>query len=62
MKYTVVGYFSDNDQAFVDLTDASDPQAAVEAILTVRESEHGDSDNIVILEVFEGHHMGVLDK
>lgn len=51
-KYTVVGYYVDNSQPYVGWVNSESPQdASLEVPVEV-----------VVVEVFEGHHKGCLDN
>ena len=55
--WTVVGYYTDNRQPWVEFALGNTPQEAVaDAISKVQES----ADNLVIVEVFKGNHQGQL--
>lgn len=54
--YTVVGYYGDNDQPFVAHVKTDSPEAAVKASW----GETDSPSDLVVVEVFEGHHQGVL--
>ena len=62
-KYTVVGMYADNQQPWVQHVKADDPQAAAaegcRSLMTDPEVV-ADEDNLFVVEVFEGHHMGCL--
>lgn len=51
--YTVVGIFTDNDQAFVDFYSASSPQEALERAET-------QNDDLVVVHVCVGIHYGLV--
>ena len=68
-SYTVVGYWTDNDQPIVEHVSALTPQKAIEAAkaeILSRETVVDDVDfitpNTRWVEVFEGHHHGVLSN
>lgn len=56
-KYTVVGFYSDDGQLFVDHRIASSPQEAVFKTKLYRKD-----CGIAVVEVFEGHIRGVLEN
>ena len=56
MKYTVVGYWRDNNQPWVEWAEAETPKEAAQKAVSGAES----SDDLVVVDVFEGHHMGKL--
>ena len=65
--YTVVGYWTDNDQPIVEQVEAPTPQeaiAAAKAQILSRETVVDDVDfitpNTRWVEVFDGHQFGVL--
>jgi hypothetical protein len=53
-KYTVVGFYADNDQVFVEHTKANSPETAV-LFATANLSSKP-----VIVDVFNGHLKGLL--
>lgn len=55
-KYTVIGYYADNDQPFVDWVSAKDPSAAAAKALRLKDENYAPR----IVEVLKGHHKGVL--
>lgn len=59
-KYTVIGFYRDNEQPFIQHVTAKDPKAAaVVAVCSLSLEEDYDGD-LNVVEVLEGHHMGVL--
>lgn len=53
-KYTVVGFFLDNDQPYVAHVATRDKSLAIDA------ARRQASSDVAIVEAFEGHHMGIL--
>jgi hypothetical protein len=61
MKFTVVGFYSDNMQPFVGWVEAKTPQLATDATVKQLGGSRGDNyDNFVFVEVFRGHRKGQL--
>jgi len=59
MKYTVVGYFLDNNQVWIEHVLANDWMDAFrQAIKQIKLVSKQPADNIMIVEVFNGHHKG----
>lgn len=63
-KYTVVGYYEDNGQIWVEYAVAENSSQAVIYAVKALESRNEDCldrANICIVEVFEGHNPGLTD-
>ena len=58
MHFTVVGYFEDNNQPWVDHVAASDVQAAMVAAVQKGVERGNDAGNMVVVEVFYGYRFG----
>ena len=58
MKYTVIGYYEDNSQPFVAHVIAATPQIACHK--AVRSIHKDIRYTLRIVDVFSGHHRGVL--
>jgi len=56
--YTVVGFWSDNMQPWVDFTKASNAQEA--AAQVVAELGEGNTDNLIVVEAFPGRQKAEL--
>jgi hypothetical protein len=56
-KYTVIGYYLDNNQPFMDWVEARDPKSAVRKARKFR-SDHA----LGIVEVIKGNHKGCLSN
>lgn len=54
-RYTVVGFYPDNDQVFVEHTKAKNPKAAL------INATKNLCTKPVIVDVFNGHHKGLLN-
>ena len=66
--YTVVGYYEDNGQPWVEHAEAEDwCGAVVETVKSLEKTDPPsqpysfDRSNITIVEVFEGAHMGLAE-
>lgn len=55
MKYTVIGYYEDNNEPFVDWITAKNPISATRRVLKKR-------DPGIVVEVFAGHRKGILEN
>lgn len=68
MRYTVVGYYSDNSQPWIQWVDAQTPRkAALAAIREIiadnkRGGIHMEVSTIIAVECFEGHQYGRLEN
>lgn len=63
MKYTVVGYFSDNNQVWIEHVLANTWDDAIrQGIKQIKLVSEQPTDNIVIVEVFQGHHKGQSEQ
>jgi len=64
LLFTVVGYYEDNGQIWIEHTKGHDSsEAVVNAVksLESRNEDCLDRSNICIVEVFRGHHQGQTD-
>lgn len=63
-KFTVIGYYKDNDQPWVSFTEAATPQGAAEmALKDILRRNQWSLDflgDIFVVGVFKGHHKEVL--
>lgn len=62
-NYTVLGYWSDTGMPWVEFARGRDPLKALTTLVNdmARDPEYADNiDRLVILEVIEGRHPGVL--
>ena len=64
IPYTVVGYYDDDDQPFVEWTMGHDPvDAAQKAVLDAFDTpDEAKGSDLLIVEVLEGHVRGVLEN
>jgi hypothetical protein len=63
INYTVIGFYKDNNQPWMDHTKADSPQAAARAsIQKMFKSNDGGVplEDIIVVEVIEGHVKGCL--
>jgi hypothetical protein len=68
-KFTVVGYYEDEGQSYVEHVEAEDwSGAVVAAVKSLEKTNETPEDaakyfrsNVVIVEVFEGHHKGLTE-
>lgn len=61
--YTVIGFYRDNDQPFIQHVMAKDPKAAAVVAVcsaSLEDDEVKDWNPLNVVEVLEGHHQGVL--
>lgn len=64
-RYTVIGYYTDNEQVWMSPADADSPEEAaahaVRTMLIANEwDEEDEADNLVVVEVIEGPVKGCL--
>jgi len=62
--YTVVGYYRDNKQPWTQHVEADSPRhAAIRGVQKIWEGGSNVQENdIVVVDVIEGHHTSVLDN
>ena len=62
-RFTVVGFYTDNHQPWIELVEAKDPQeAAKNAVHSLAALNDMDPASISVIDVFEGKHSGVLNN
>jgi hypothetical protein len=65
-EYTVVGYFTDNNQPWMEPAQAKDPMhaavLAVRALLKRNEWSEENADNLMVVEVIDHTCKGVLEN
>ncbi len=61
-KYTIVGFYRDNDQPWVEHAEAGNANDAVKAAVFAKADgdESYGADDITIVEAFDGHLQGTL--
>lgn len=63
MRYTVVGYFADNNQVWIEHVLANDWKDAFrQGVKQIKLVSDQDDDNIVVVEAFLGHHKGQSEQ
>lgn len=60
MKFTIVGYWVDNDQPWIEHVDAANAQEAAAKAVAGLGPDDGDADELVVVEAFRGHLKGKL--
>lgn len=64
-KYTVVGYYEDTGEVWVEHVEAETPydafQVASRSIMAFHDLNTMALDNIAVVEAFLGHHKGQID-
>lgn len=59
-KYTVIGFYDDNKQPFIEHRTAPDPGTAAQRVAQAAAQSKWDRSNMIIVEVIAGHHKGIL--
>ena len=68
--YTVIGMYADNQQVWAEHVNAENPAAAAVVALCSMIDDDEDfnmegalekAENLFVLEIFEGHHNGLMD-
>jgi hypothetical protein len=61
--YTVIGLYADNQQPWMEHVSATTPKkAALKGIKVMVDKNEAEKDDLFVVDVIEGHHMGTLNN